>query len=185
MRRVGGARRPRRDRPARGDADADARSAGARTIRLTASSSPTSTSPAARPSRSTGSTRCSGVSCSPENAVKLQRALSLIDVRDLLAEGQRPNPDLPLARTTRSCPLRPGEYLARQYSGCDVRAARQPKTTSCSKKSRRGTSSPRLARSSSKPEARRPSMPVSRGAQHGERNRHLHVVRTARRSPVR
>ncbi|NUT01594.1 MAG: alpha/beta fold hydrolase, partial [Sphingomonas sp.] len=52
------------------------------------------------------------VSCSPENAVKLQRALSLIDVRDLLPQVSVPTLIFH-SRDDQVVPFAAGEYLAR------------------------------------------------------------------------
>ena len=52
------------------------------------------------------------VSCSPENAVKLQRALSLIDVRDLLPQVSVPTLIFH-SRDDHVVPFSAGEYLAR------------------------------------------------------------------------
>ncbi|WP_345169804.1 alpha/beta fold hydrolase [Sphingomonas daechungensis] len=52
------------------------------------------------------------VSCSPENAVKLQRALSLIDVRDLLPQVSVPTLIFH-SRDDQVVPFSAGEYLAR------------------------------------------------------------------------
>lgn len=52
------------------------------------------------------------VSCSPENAVKLQRALSLIDVRDLLPQVTVPTLVFH-SRDDQVVPFSAGEYLAR------------------------------------------------------------------------
>ena len=52
------------------------------------------------------------VSCSPENAVKLQRALSLIDVRDLLEKVSVPTLIFH-SRDDQVVPFAAGEYLAR------------------------------------------------------------------------
>jgi pimeloyl-ACP methyl ester carboxylesterase/AraC-like DNA-binding protein len=56
------------------------------------------------------------VSCSPENAVKLQRALSLIDVRDLLPQVAVPTLIFH-SRDDQVVPFAAGEYLARHIPG--------------------------------------------------------------------
>jgi len=56
------------------------------------------------------------VSCSPENAVKLQRALSLIDVRDLLSQVSVPTLIFH-SRDDHVVPFSAGEYLARHIPG--------------------------------------------------------------------
>ena len=56
------------------------------------------------------------VSCSPENAVKLQRALSLIDVRDLLPQVSVPTLIFH-SRNDQVVPFSAGEYLARNIPG--------------------------------------------------------------------
>jgi pimeloyl-ACP methyl ester carboxylesterase len=56
------------------------------------------------------------VSCSPENAVKLQRALSVIDVRDLLPQVSVPTLIFH-SRDDQVVPFAAGEYLARNIPG--------------------------------------------------------------------
>ena len=56
------------------------------------------------------------VSCSPENAVKLQRALSLIDVRDLLPKVTVPTLIFH-SRDDQVVPFTAGEYLAQHIPG--------------------------------------------------------------------
>ena len=87
-------------------------------------------------------------SASPENAVRLQRVLSKIDVRDLLPQVTTPT----LIFHSRERPGRAvlagrgaGAPAFRARGSCRSKAA----TTSCSKASRRGRCSPRSAGSSS------------------------------------
>ena len=57
------------------------------------------------------------MSASPENAVKLQRALVADRRPRPAAEGEDADPGLPLARTTRRCRSRQGEELAAGIPG--------------------------------------------------------------------
>ena len=148
----------------------------------TGSSSPTSTFPGGRREQIDWFNEMQRVSCSPENAVKLQRALSLIDVRDLLPQGERPDADLPLARRPGRS-VRGGRISRREYPGSDLRAARRREPHPALEKEPAWTAFARLARQflsddERTPDARQPSQSSAR-PQRSKSRRHCTRRRTA------